>query len=168
MDVGNPQNRPNKETTLYLVKKGKFIYFVNQLESTSNKMCKTSAELILRGDSNVNYPNDNSRKHLLDTLLVCFSLFSTMKFPTRIFNNSSSLTGNIYINTYRHDFSVHPLTNGLSDHDAQIITLSNIFISIPRHVFYYTRKTDSNSISKFTFLLIYKNWEDVFLEKMSI
>jgi hypothetical protein len=66
MDVGNPQNRPNKETTLYLVKKGKFIYFVNQLESTSNKMCKTSAELILRGDSNVNYPNDNSRKHLLD------------------------------------------------------------------------------------------------------
>jgi len=88
-----------------------------------------------------------------------------VKFPTRIFNNSCTLINNIYINTYRHDFSVHPLINGLSDHDVQIITLSNIFISIPRHVFSYTRKTDSKSVSKFTFLLSYKNWEDVFLEK---
>jgi len=60
---------------------------------------------------------------------------------------------------------VHPLINGLSDHDGQIITLSNIFISIPRHVFSYTRKIDSNSISKFKFLFSYENWEDVFLEE---
>ena len=47
----------------------------------------------------------------------------------------------------------------------QIINLSNIFISLPRHVFYFTRKTDSNSHRKFIFLLSYENWEDVFLEK---
>jgi len=91
-------------------------------------------------------------KNLLDSLLASFSPFSTVKFPTGIFNNSCTLIDNIYINTYGHDFSVHPLINGLSDHDAQIITLSNIFISIPRHVFSYTRKIDSNSISKFKFL----------------
>jgi hypothetical protein len=72
---------------------------------------------------------------------------------------------NIYINTYRHEFSVHPLINGLSDHDAQIITLSNIFISVPRQVFSFTRKINNYLISKFTFLLSYKNWEDVFLER---
>ena len=60
---------------------------------------------------------------------------------------------------------MHPLITGLSDHDAQIITLSNIFISIPRHVFSYTRKVNSNSISKFKFPLSYANWEDVFLEE---
>jgi hypothetical protein len=60
---------------------------------------------------------------------------------------------------------VHPLINGLSDHDVQIITLTNIFISVPRHVFSFTRKTDNNSISKFTFLLSHENWEDVCLEK---
>ena len=98
-------------------------------------MCKTSTELILCDDFNVNYLNDNSRKHLLDSLLASFSVFSTVKFPTRIFNNSCTLIDNIYINTYRHDFSAHPVINGLSNHDAQIITLSNIFISIPRHVF---------------------------------
>jgi len=59
---------------------------------------------------------------------------------------------------------VHPLINGLSDHDAQIITLSNIFISLPRHVFSFTRKINKYSISKFTSLLSYENWEDVFLE----
>ena len=88
-----------------------------------------------------------------------------MKFPTRIFNNSCTLIENIYINTYRHDLSVNPLINGLTNHDAQIITLSNIFIFILRHVFSYTRKIDSNSISKFTFLLSFENWEDVFLEE---
>ena len=57
---------------------------------------------------------------------------------------------------------MNPLINGLSGHDAQTITLSNIFISIPRQVFSYTRKIDSNSISKFSFLLSFENWEDVF------
>jgi hypothetical protein len=59
---------------------------------------------------------------------------------------------------------VHPLTNGLSDHDAQIISLSNIFISVLRHAFSFTRKINNYLISKFTYLLSYKNWEDVFLE----
>jgi len=147
---------------------GNFTYFLNQLESILNKIYKTSTEFILCGNFNVNYLNDNSRKHLLDSLLASFSLFSTVKFPTRIFNNSCTLIDKIYINTYRHDFSVHPLINGVSDHDAQIITLSNIFIYIPRHVFSDTRKIYCNSISKFTFLLSDKNLEDVFLEKMSI
>ena len=53
----------------------------------------------------------------------------------------------------------------ISDHDAKIITLSNVFISVPRYVFSFTKKTDSNSISKFNFLFSYENWEDVFLEE---
>ena len=150
---------------IYRSPTGNFTYFLNQLASILSKWYETSTKLILCGDFNINYLNDNSRRHLLDSLLASFSLFSTVKFPRRIFNNSYTLINNIYFNTYRHDFSVHPLINGLSDRDAQIITLSNIFISIPRHVFSYTKKIDSNSISKFTFLLSYENWEDVFLEK---
>ena len=59
---------------------------------------------------------------------------------------------------------MHPLINGLSDHDAQIITLSNILISAPRHVSSFTRKINNYSISQFTHLLSHKNWENVFLE----
>ena len=101
------------------------------MESILNIMYKTPTELILCGDFNINYLNDNSRKHLLDSLLASFSIFSISKFPTRIFNNSCTLIDNIYVNTHRHDLSVYPLINGLSDHDAQIITSSNILILFP-------------------------------------
>ena len=152
---------------IYRSPTGNFSYFLDQLESILNKSYKTTNGLILCGDLNINCFNDNSRKHLLDSLLAAFSLFSTVQFPTRILDSSCTLIGNIYINTcrHRHDFTVQPLINGLSDHDVQIITLSNIFISVPRLVFSFAMKIDNNSISKFTFLLSYKNWEDVFLEK---
>ena len=40
--------------------------FVNQLELILNKICKTSTEIIMCGDLNINYFNDNSKKHVLD------------------------------------------------------------------------------------------------------
>ena len=75
------------------------------------------------------------------------------------------IIGNVYINTYRHDFPVYPLINGLSDHDLQIITLINIFISVPRRVFFLSRKIDSNTVSIFIFLLSYENWDNGFCGK---
>ena len=141
-----------------------FLYFINQLESILNKIYKSSSELILFGDFNINYLNNSSRKDLLNSLLASFNLFSTFKFPTRISNNSTTLIDNIFNSIYRHEFPVHPLINGLSDHDAQILTLTKIFISAPRQVPLFTRKINNHSISNFIYLLSYENWEDVFLE----
>ncbi|XP_023702159.1 uncharacterized protein LOC111861650 [Cryptotermes secundus] len=149
---------------IYRSPTGNFSYFLNQLELILNKVHKTSSELILCGDLNINYLNDSSRKDLLDSLLASFNLFSTINFPTRISNNSCTLIDNIYINTHRHEYSVHPVINGLSDHDAQAITLNNISIPVPKHVSTYTRNINNYSISQFTCLLSYENWEDVFLE----
>jgi hypothetical protein len=100
----------------------------------------------------------------LDSLLNSFSRFSTVKFPTRIFNNFCTLIDNIYINTNRYNFSLHPLINGPSDHDAQVINLSNILSNVPKHLFSFTRRINSNSVCKFTDLLSYENWENVFPE----
>jgi len=84
----------------------------------------------------------------------------TVKFPTRISYQSCTLIDNIFINIYNHDFSVHPLINGLSDHDGQIITSSNIANSVPRHTYTITREINSHTIMNFTLLLSYENWED--------
>ena len=70
---------------------GNFIYFLNQLESILNKLYKVSTNLILCGDFNINHLDVNSRRHLLESLLASFSLFSTVKFPTRTFNKSCAL-----------------------------------------------------------------------------
>jgi exonuclease III len=78
---------------MYRSPTGNFSFFLNQLEIILNKIYKTSSEIILCGDFNINYFNDSSRK---DSLLASFSLFSTVTFPTRISNNSCTLIDNIY------------------------------------------------------------------------
>jgi len=150
---------------IYRSPTGDFNYFLNHLESVLNMTCKTSSHTILCGDVNINYLDDNTRKHNLDSLLASFSLFSTVKFPTRISHQSCTLIDNIFINIYNHDFAVHPLINCLSDHDGQIITFSNVANSVPRHRFTLARKINRHTIKNFTLLLHYENWEDVFLEK---
>jgi hypothetical protein len=100
---------------------------------------------------NIDYIEDSYRKYLLDSLLASFNLFSTVKFPTRIFKHSSTQIDNIYVNMYKFDFFVYPFVNGLSDHDAQIITLTNISTPILEQSFPLIRKVDNNTIGNFTY-----------------
>ena len=71
----------------------------------------------------------------------------------------------IFMYIYKFDFSVYPIINGISDHDAQIITLTDISISIPRHSSSLIRKIVSNTIKNFVYLLSFENWENVFMEE---
>jgi hypothetical protein len=149
---------------MYRSPTGNFLYFLNQLEFILNILHKLSKEFILCSDLNINYFIDNSRKDLLNSRLASFNLTSTINFPTRISNNSCTLIDNIFINSSRHDFSVHSHNNGLSDQDAQVFTLNNILISVTKHVVFYTRNINNQSIGQFIYMLSYENWEDIFLE----
>jgi len=41
---------------------------------------------------------------------------------------------NIFINKFKNEnYSVYPLINGLSDHDAQVLSLFNIFLPDDRN-----------------------------------
>jgi hypothetical protein len=62
-------------------------------------------------------------------LLFSFNLYSTVNFPTKIYNNSITAIDNIFIDKVKYEnYSIHPLVNGLSDHDTQIITINNITV----------------------------------------
>ena len=98
----------------------------------NNSLYKGSTRLILCGDFNINHFDVSSRKHLLESLLASFNLFSTVTFPTRIATNSSTLIDNIYIYINSCNFTVYPLINGLSDHDAQVIKVSNLYNINPK------------------------------------
>jgi hypothetical protein len=114
------------------------------------------------GDFNINYSNDNSRKDLLNSLLASFNFFSTINFPTRISNKSCTSIDNIYINIDLYEFSVYPFINGLSDHDAHVITLKNITISAPKQIYHIRRDVNNYTINQFMLQLSYEIWEDVF------
>ena len=63
---------------------------------------------------------------------------------------------------------MYPVINGFSDHDAQIIALTDISTSIPKQSFSLIRKIDDNTIKNFVYLLSYENWENVFMEDVNI
>ena len=75
------------------------------------------------GDINVNYLNDNRTQNLDSLLLLSsYKLSRTVNFPTRVQNNCSSAIDNIHIDKSKlENYSVKPLINGLSEHEAQLI-----------------------------------------------
>jgi hypothetical protein len=135
-----------------------------QLEIILTNLYNTSSIFILCGDLNIDYIKDSYRKHSLESLLASFNFFSTVTFPTRISKNSSTQIDNIYVNTYKLDFSVYPVINDLSDHDAQVIAFTDICGPTPKKSFSMIRKVDKNTIANFAYLLSYETWEDVFSE----
>ena len=149
---------------IYRSPTGNFTYFLTKLEIILNEL-NISNEFITCGDFNIDYIKDSSRKNFLDSILASLNLFSTVRFPTRIFKDTSTQIDNIYVNIYKFDFSVYPVINGLSDHDAQIIALTDISTSVPKQSISLIRKTDDNTIKSFVYLLSYENCENVFMEE---
>jgi exonuclease III len=149
---------------IYRSPTGNFTHFLTQLEIILNDLCNTSSIFILCGDFNINYMKDSYRKYSLESLLASFNTFSTVTFPTRISKHSSTQIDNIYVNTCKFNFSVYPVVNDLSDHDAQIIAFTDIFTPAPQQSFTMIRKVDRNTITNFAYSLSYETWEDVFSE----
>jgi exonuclease III len=106
---------------------GNFQYFLHNLEEILNMTFGNTTEIIICGDINISYLNDSTYKHHLDLLLASHALYSIGHFSTRIQNNSYSAIYNIFSNKFKFiKFSVYPIINGLSDHDAQGLIICNI------------------------------------------
>jgi len=70
---------------------------------------------------------------------------------------------NIFINKFHNEnHSVPSLINGLSDHDAQVLSLFNIIVPDDRNKFYFYRKISKHSLNEFQTRLSYEAWENVF------
>jgi hypothetical protein len=102
---------------------------------------------------------------LCSKLLTSYNLISTVTFPTRIRRNTSTLIDNIYANVGSCNYKVFPHTNGLSDHDAQIMEIFNFYHNNTDKQHEFIRKIDKNSIHNLINLLSYENWSEVFLDE---
>jgi hypothetical protein len=70
---------------------------------------------------------------------------------------------NIFINKFKNEsYSVYSFINGLSDHDAQDLNLSDITVPDDRNVLYLYRKISTHSLNEFQARLSYEAWENVF------
>jgi hypothetical protein len=138
-------------------------YFLNNLEVALNQVYNNTFDIILCGDFNINYLSENQNKQALNSLLTIYSLYSVIDFHMRIHNNSNTMIDNIFINKFKNEnYSVHYLINGLSDHDAQVLSLSDIIVPDDRNKLYSNRKISTHSLNEFQTSLSYEAWESVF------
>ena len=63
----------------------------------------------------------------------------------------------------KQDYFIYPIMNGLSDHDAQLITLNKIGPNPPIKQTIEIRKFDKLSINDFLIKLSYETWDTTFL-----
>jgi len=71
---------------------------------------------------------------------------------------------NIFIGKVKYEnYSIHPMVNGLSDHNAQIITINDITVDKRMGQTQSIRKFNKFSISQFAVNLSYENWDNVFI-----
>ena len=89
---------------------------------------KTKPDFLLCGDINTNYLHDSNRKKYLSALLTTCNVSHTVDFATRIQNKSSRAIDIIFVDNSRLGSTIiSPLINGLSDHDAQLLTINNTY-----------------------------------------
>jgi hypothetical protein len=91
-------------------------------------------------------PGRIQRKNELNDLLNSFNLSSIISFPTRITKNSRTAIDNIFIDIIKVDnFITSPFSNGLSDHDGQILEIS-IHNSVCREKYFPKNKDEIKMI----------------------
>jgi hypothetical protein len=118
--------------SVYRLPSGNFTHFLSSLDTILNRLYNNTLNIIICGDFNINYPENSNNKLQLDSLLASYNLHSVVDFPTRVTNSSCTAIDNIFINKHINvDFSIQSCPNGLSDHDAQILTLNDIQIQKP-------------------------------------
>jgi hypothetical protein len=91
------------------------------------------------------------------------NLSHTVDFATRMQKKPSTATYNIMYNSRLGSTITFPLVNGLSDHDAQLLTINNIYaatknVSLKQR----TRIINSETLTNVQSLLKQETWQSVY------
>ena len=116
----------------------KFNNSLTQLDTIMQSLYIPKLNLVILGDVYVNYIRDNDKKNQLDALLNSYNLISMIDFPTGIYKDSILAIDNIFIEIKSiNNYEVFPLTNGVSDHEVQIINLHGLQNKPHEHQTYF-------------------------------
>jgi hypothetical protein len=151
--------------SIYRSPAGKISYFISALDIVLKKLHSTSRTIILCGDFNINYLSNSNNKIQLDSVLITYSLYNIVDFPTRIGNNSATAIDGIFIDKNKiSNYAIMPIVNGLSDHDAQLLLVYNSPTQIQKGQYYIKRQINGRNIENLKFKLSFEAWDDVFTE----
>jgi hypothetical protein len=96
-------------------------------------------------------------------VLLSYNLTATVHFSTRVQNQSNTATDNVFIDNYKFTkYTDSLLHNGLSDHDAQLLTIKDINLQTVKHHSYSIRNINKYSREEFKIRLSYESWDSIF------
>jgi len=145
---------------VYRAPTGNFSFFLNWLDDILRTLYKVDTQLIISGDINIDYLTDNNKKRQHDAVLLTYNLSAAVNFPTRSQGYSNTAIDNIFTDTFKFiNFTVSPLCNGLSDHDAQVLKIN---LQLQKHCNYTIRNINNYSIEEFKTKLSYECWDSIF------
>ena len=149
--------------TVYRSPNGNITYFLDKLEIVMDKLYSNTTNIILCGDFNINYLNNNKNRQTLNSLLTSYSLYSVIDFPTRTNNSTTTSIDNVFINKFKNEnYKAYSLINGLSDHDAQVLILPDTDTLDDRNDLHTYRKINEHLLNEFQMKLSYEPWGTVF------
>jgi len=149
--------------TLYRAPSGNFSTFLLQLNIILQSLCTPRLHFIICGDININYLKESGNKSQLDNLSLPYNLASIINFPTRVQNASATAIDNIFIDvTQFESYMITPIISGVSDHDAQLLTICTDYSYVPTHKSKTVRKINKYTISDLIDKLSCKSWDSVF------
>jgi len=139
---------------------GNFDLFISKLDTVLRKLYTVTTEYIFCGDINIDYLVGSDRKSQLEALLKTYNLTSVVNFPTRTYKHSATAIDNIFNDISKMgNYSICPIINGLSDHDAQSITLISFNLRPPSKKCMLIRKINEHTINDFLNKLSYETWD---------
>jgi hypothetical protein len=148
---------------IYRAPSGNFDFFIMKLDTILKKLFRTNVEFIICGDININFLVEGSRRHQLEAILKTYNLMSVVNFPTRIQHTTSTAIDNFFIDcTMVGNYSIKRVINGLSDHDAQVVTFHSFSLGPQTKKFMSIRMITEPSINDFLLKLSYETWDAVF------
>jgi hypothetical protein len=149
---------------IYRAPSSHFKVFIDSVDNIIKKLYKKGLRtIVLCGDFNINYPSQNDMRKQLDAMLISYNLTSIVDFPTRVQNNSCTEIDNIFINAlHSSNFLITPMTNGLADNDAHLLTITEINLTKQTCPTKTIRNVNKNSIMEFHIKLSYELWDNVF------
>ena len=148
---------------VYRSPQGHFNTFLTNFDLTLHKFYNHNLNFIICGDFNVDYCTENLKRTQLDGILHSYNLSSVVDFPTRISSCSYSTIDNFFIdNSYLNKFNIIPIINGLSDHDAQLLTIQLVQQHIKGQNAFYKRNINQYTIDDFLHKLSHETWAPVF------
>jgi hypothetical protein len=149
--------------TVYRAPSGNFNLFLKRLDNILKSVYRIGSKLILCGDINVDYHTEDEKKRQLDAVLLTYNLAPIVHFPTRTQGSSSTAIDNIFLDTNLFpNYTISPLCNGLSDHDAQLLIMNDLNLQPHIHGTHTIRSLNTNSVEEFRTRLSFESWESVF------